>query len=150
MKLPNFEDVTELEPSKSPQLEPKPKNVPQEQHQITTESSFQDLKVLQGIYILILTKDRFVTELSLSTEVTFSPSSINEQPDLDLPIVIKKELENAPYILYLIFVSINRLFPSHKEFCTTLDFVNIPNIVHQALWNKKWAQAIKDEMNALE
>jgi len=48
------------------------------------------------------------------------------------------------------FVSLHRLAPQHKAFITDVDSVVIPTLITEALENKDWVQAMKEEMNALK
>lgn len=46
-------------------------------------------------------------------------------------------------------VPLNWLSSQHKNFLTNLKFIIVPKIVEKALWNEKWAQIMKEQMNAL-
>ena len=82
--------------------------------------------------------------------------SVSEEPisqDLDLSIaLIKATRKCVQHPLYPIsqFVSLHHLSLQHKNFLTTLDSIDIPKTIQEALKDKNWTQAMKEEMTVLE
>ena len=69
---------------------------------------------------------------------------------VDPPISIRKGTRSShnPHPIYT-FLSYHHLSSSYSAFISTLSFVSLPNIVHEALSHPGWKQAMVDEMAAL-
>ena len=79
-----------------------------------------------------------------------SDSAPCEFNDLDLPIAVRKGTRECTKHPISNFVSFHRLSPQHKTFLTTINSISIPQTLQEALRNKNWLHAMKEEMNALE
>ncbi|KAL6346077.1 hypothetical protein AAG906_025357 [Vitis piasezkii] len=80
-------------------------------------------------------------------------ATIIEPVDLNLPIVVIKGTRTCTlHPLYPLshFVSYDKLSSSHRNFLTSLDTIAIPKTLFEALNSKKWKQAMRVEMEALE
>jgi len=72
---------------------------------------------------------------------------------LILPITIRKGTRNCteqPLYPLSNYVSLDRLSTNHKSFIVSLNSVVVPNFVTKVLTKKKWKDAMKVKMDALE
>ena len=93
-------------------------------------------------------------------EVTLSDPSLQSEIesheskcDQDLPIAIRKrtrECTKRPLYPLANYLSFEHFSPSHKAFLVKLNTIVIPTTHSEALSNKKWKQAMNEEMEALE
>ena len=102
-----------------------------------------------------ITKPVQESELATSYEVnnSSSPEISPDISDLNLPIVVIKGTRTCTlHPLYPLshFVSYYKLSSSHRNFLTSLDTIAIPKTLFEALNSKKWKQAMRVEMEALE
>ena len=77
----------------------------------------------------------------------------NNEQDLDLPIAIRKGTRRCttrPLYPLSHFLLFKDLSPYHKAFLINLNTITIPTSLSEALSNKKWKQAMNEEMKALE
>ncbi|XP_071905634.1 uncharacterized protein [Coffea arabica] len=79
-----------------------------------------------------------------------SDSAPCEFNDLDLPIAVRKGTRECTKHPISNFVSFHRFSPQLKTFLTTINSISIPQTLQEALRNKNWLHAMKEEMNALE
>ncbi|XP_062090436.1 retrovirus-related Pol polyprotein from transposon RE1 isoform X1 [Humulus lupulus] len=67
----------------------------------------------------------------------------------DLPIALRKGVRACTQHPIGNFVSYKILSPSYQAFVSTLDSVQIPRTIQEALTDPSWKKAIQDEVNAL-
>ncbi|GAA0152297.1 hypothetical protein LIER_10810 [Lithospermum erythrorhizon] len=86
-------------------------------------------------------------ESDLVIESTEPGSGNPSEPDLDLPIAVRK----ATKIIHLIecFVSYSNLSSFFRVFSTSLSNFTIPNIINETLTLPNWKHAVLEKMNSL-
>ena len=70
--------------------------------------------------------------------------------DLNWPIALRKGVRSCTNHPIYNFVSYKNLSPSYKAFISSLDQVQVPNSVHEAIQIPEWKAAILEEISALE
>ena len=48
------------------------------------------------------------------------------------------------------YVSLKCLSPQHRNFIVSLNTIFVPNTLHEALSQREWRNAMREEMDALE
>lgn len=77
-----------------------------------------------------------------------SPSDTLE-PDLDVPIALRKGKRSCTYPIAS-FVSYGKLSLASRSMISTLDTINVPKTIGEALNHSGWRDAMIDEINALD
>lgn len=86
-----------------------------------------------------------------SSEADHSPELIVPViDDADVPIALRKGVRSCTSHPIRNFVSYNSLSPAYRAFITSLDSVQIPRTIHEALKHPGWQKAVQDEVTALE
>ena len=95
--------------------------------------------------------DVVVTPEEIESEVSHeTPVNDNEHNDLDLPIAHRKQPRSCTLHPIQNYMSYNALSSSYRAFVTSLDRVNIPKNIQEALEIPEWRAAVMEEMRALE
>ncbi|KAI3788025.1 hypothetical protein L2E82_00620 [Cichorium intybus] len=87
---------------------------------------------------------------------THTPSESSESPessasnDLDVPIALRKGKRNCTAHLIGNFVSYENLSPKYKSFALSLSETQVPRTIQEAKSKKEWADAVTEELNALQ
>lgn len=93
---------------------------------------------------------------SIPSEIHLGNSSSDLSPtnpmvdDLDLPIAHRKGVRNCTQHSILKFVSYQGLSKSYQAFVSTLDSVQVPGSMQEALEHPEWRKAVNEEVSALE
>lgn len=77
----------------------------------------------------------------------FGPTAIN---DLDLPIALRKGVRKRTNHPIKKYVAYGKLTPMYRAFVSSLNLVQIPTNIYEALKYPKWKVAVNEEINALE
>ncbi|RVW45031.1 Retrovirus-related Pol polyprotein from transposon TNT 1-94 [Vitis vinifera] len=89
----------------------------------------------------------------LHTQPGETSTDSTDNLDLDLPIAVRKgtrEYTNRSLYPLSHYVSLKHLSLAHKNFIVSLTTTIIPNTVSEALTKRKWKDAMREEMSALE
>ena len=70
--------------------------------------------------------------------------------DLDLPIAHRKGVRSCTNHPIEKYVAYGKLTPMYRAFVSSLDLIQIPTDIYEALKDPKWKSAVDEEMNALE
>ena len=84
---------------------------------------------------------------TLSGLINSNISQLND--DLDLPIALRKGVRACIEHPIGNFVSYEKLSPSYQAFVSSIDNIQIPKTIQEALMDPQWKGAVKDEINAL-
>lgn len=75
---------------------------------------------------------------------------LNEPDDIDLPIALRKGTRTCTKHPLCLSITYQKLSPTHKVFLSNLHTIPIPRNLSEALKDKKWEDAMRVEMTALE
>lgn len=75
---------------------------------------------------------------------------LSENPNLDLPIALRKGTRLCTQHPISRFVSYEQLSPAFRVFITIVTKTDIPKTIQEALADSNWRHTIQEEMNALE
>jgi hypothetical protein len=92
-------------------------------------------------------------EVSTESDSSIGDSHTSDTDLVDLPIALRKDKRSCPSIYrYPISqnVSTKHLSTQYQSFIAAVDSVRIPSSVDEALKDRKWIQAMDEEMKALE
>ncbi|KAH7670615.1 hypothetical protein IHE45_10G039500 [Dioscorea alata] len=97
------------------------------------------------------THPQYCQETSSSPQhYTGNNSSTFDCPnDLDLPIALRKEKRTCTSYPIGNFLSYDNLSSGYKAFASSLNDIQIPRNVQEALEQPRWKEAVVEEMNAL-
>lgn len=70
--------------------------------------------------------------------------------DLNIPIALRKGVRTCTKHPICRFITYEGLSPSYKTFVSTLDSVQVPKTIQEALGNPEWRKAVYEEIKALE
>ena len=160
---PESELITNEPPSESPkQPEPSQEQLEPSQEKSALENvRFGKNKVFTRRKVVV-PESRHAHESNLNpeNEVTLSDPSLQSKIEShennfnqDLPIAIRKgtrECTKRPLYPLANYLSFKHFSPSHKAFLVNLNTIAIPTTLSEALSNKRWKQAMNEEMEALE
>ena len=77
------------------------------------------------------------------------PSPSDHASDDDLPIALRKSKHQCVHFISY-FVSYNHLSSHSRSFIVSLDYVSLPNTVHEVLSHLGWHSAVVEEKKALD
>ncbi|RVW70011.1 Retrovirus-related Pol polyprotein from transposon RE2 [Vitis vinifera] len=88
---------------------------------------------------------------NLSDSTILNPPNVVQVVDtnLDIPIAIKKGVRNCTEHPLSNFLSYHKMNNNHKTFATNLSSNLVPKNIQEALVDRKWKEAIDEEMKAL-
>jgi hypothetical protein len=92
-------------------------------------------------------------EVSTESDSSIGDFHTSDTDLVDLPIALRKDKRSCPSIYrYPIsqYVSTKHLSTQYQSFIAAVDSVRIPSSVDEALKDRKWIQAMDEEMKALE
>ncbi|RDX75632.1 hypothetical protein CR513_44461, partial [Mucuna pruriens] len=105
-----------------------------------------------GKNLVYTRRSKVISELTHALEANPTPSDQNMMMAFTFQLPLEKELENELKNLSILsnYLSFNKFSLAHKTFFANLNFISIPTIVFEGLFEKNWKQAIDIEMEALE